>query len=126
MEHIIQQKIQTEMAALLNAVPQVHDDEPTLSPEPSANATVTLDAIAKLIDEKLNNARIKTQQSNEKPTPHGTIDGTPVTYCWSHGITANLFHDSKTCRRCKTGHKKEATLNNRMGGSDIHNKRRDT
>ena len=42
----------------------------------------------------------------------------PVTYCWTHGVTKNLRHNSATCVRQAEGHKKEATLNNRMGGSD--------
>ena len=135
MEQIIQRQVQTEMAALLNAMPQFDENPPPLAEEvptavppaapPAANATVTLDAIAKLIDKKLKTARI-TQTPSVKPPPQGTVDGIPVTYCWSHGITANLFHNSMTCRRCKEGHKKEATLNNRMGGSDVRNKKRET
>jgi hypothetical protein len=126
MEQIIQKQVQAEMTALLNAIPQLDDEPPPLQVEapPAANATVTLDAIAKLIDAKLKSARLN-QTTTEKPPPQGTIDGIPVTYCWSHGITANLYHNSTNCRRCKTGHKKEATLNNRMGGSDVRNKKRD-
>ena len=127
MEQIIQQQVQAEMAALLNAIPQLDEEPPPLTEDtqPAANATVTLDAIAKLIDSKLKKARIN-QSPPETPSSQGTIDGIPVTYCWSHGITANLYHTSATCRRCKTGHKKEATLNNRMGGSDVRNKKRET
>ena len=125
MEQIIQQQVQAEMAALLNSLPQVDEEPPPLAKEtPAANATVTLDAIAKLIDAKLKTARIN-QTPTVKPPPQGTIDGIPVTYCWSHGVTANLYHNSTTCRRCKAGHKKEATLNNRMGGSDVRNKKRE-
>ena len=43
-------------------------------------------------------------------------DGTPITYCWSHGITRNLKHNSKDCKRKKEGHKDAATLTNKMGG----------
>lgn len=132
MEQLIQQRVQAEMSALLNSISQEEDEAPPLTEETpapasaqAANATVTLDAIAKLIDAKLKTAKINPT-STTQPRPQGTIDGIPVTYCWSHGITANLFHNSKTCRRCKEGHKKEATLNNRMGGSDVRNKKRET
>ena len=36
-------------------------------------------------------------------------------YCWTHGWCG---HDSKECNNTAKGHKKEATLWNRMGGSD--------
>ena len=45
------------------------------------------------------------------------VDGTPVTYCWFHVITANLKHNSKTCTSRKDGQKEEATYDSRMGGS---------
>ena len=38
-------------------------------------------------------------------------------YCHSHGRTFNPNHTSKTCVQRKNGHKQNATLHNRMGGS---------
>ena len=35
-------------------------------------------------------------------------------YCWTHGACA---HDSPQCKSKKTGHKDEATFQNKMGGS---------
>ena len=43
-------------------------------------------------------------------------DGCPITYCHSHGITRNLRHNSTTCQRPGPNHKKEATLDNKLGG----------
>jgi hypothetical protein len=43
--------------------------------------------------------------------------GYPVSYCWSCGITGNLSHSSETCKSPLEGHKKEATLSNKMGGN---------
>ena len=57
---------------------------------------------------------------NRKPLPpaQGTdSEGNKTTYCWSHGITTNLHHNSKGCKRPKEGHKEEATLQNKLGGS---------
>jgi len=57
---------------------------------------------------------------NRKPVPpsQGTdSEGNKTTYCWSHGITTNLHHNSKGCKRPKEGHKEEATLQNKLGGS---------
>ena len=44
--------------------------------------------------------------------------GRDITYCWSHGWTRNLDHNSKSCSRTLDGHKQDATLNNKMGGFD--------
>jgi len=38
-------------------------------------------------------------------------------YCWTHGCDLHLKHTSKTCKNRAPGHKEEATLHNRMGGS---------
>ena len=44
--------------------------------------------------------------------------GKSITYCWSHGWTRNLDHNSKMCSRPLDGHKTESTMNNKMGGHD--------
>ena len=38
-------------------------------------------------------------------------------YCWSHGRTRNEEHTSPSCRNKKEGHKNDATLSNKQGGS---------
>jgi hypothetical protein len=38
-------------------------------------------------------------------------------YCWSHGYKLARKHTSMNCVYPKTGHKKEATKSNNMGGS---------
>ena len=40
----------------------------------------------------------------------------PVTYCWSHGTTSNLRHNSMTCMYKKDGHQDASTYSNKMGG----------
>ena len=37
-------------------------------------------------------------------------------YCHSHGRLRSKNHTSQNCKNCKPGHKKEATLSNKMGG----------
>ena len=39
-------------------------------------------------------------------------------YCWTHGRTRNKNHTSGTCINKKEGHKEDATLDNRKGGSN--------
>eukprot|EP00957_Ditylum_brightwellii_P020397 1538286-Ditylum_brightwellii.AAC.1 len=47
----------------------------------------------------------------------GTAQGTRKYYCWSHGTTMGPWHTGKNCCKTKEGHKKEATINNKMGDS---------
>ena len=63
-----------------------------------------------------NNGR-KTQQLKAQALEEGIA----VSYCWSHGVTQNLRHNSQTCNRKKQGHKDDATYQNRMGGTDMIN-----
>ena len=53
-------------------------------------------------------------------------NGLPINYCWSHGITSNIWLNRKSYKRQKEGHKSNATNQNEMGGSTerckVHNK----
>ena len=95
--------------------PTTKDPEPT----PSANALTATD-IRKLIQEALsqNNDNKTGKPGNKHPAQGKDSEGKPVTYCWTHGVTWNLNHNSGTCRRQAEGHKTKATLKNRMGGSN--------
>ena len=53
-----------------------------------------------------------TKVDTAKPKFDGTLAG--WAYCWSHGVCSS--HNGKTCTQPLEGHKKEATLANRMGG----------
>jgi hypothetical protein len=59
--------------------------------------------------------------SNATPAAPFSVkaDGCTMWYCWSHGLGKNRAHHSKTCQNKKTGHKDDATVDNRMGGSNI-------
>lgn len=87
------------------------NDENSAPPTDLANATLTLKDVKDLIKEMMNNqppsSVKKAHEKNQK-----------LSYCWSHGTTTNLNHTSQTCNYKKEGHKDEATINNRMGGSN--------
>lgn len=96
-------------------------------PKESANATtgVTKEDIQAMISSALNSGKTKQDKSrgkgDKKQGQHkaqALVDGIPVTYCHSHGVTRNLSHNSKTCTHRRDGHKEEATYDNRMGGAD--------
>ena len=87
-------------------------------PVPSANALTATD-IRKLIQEALaQNITNKGKPDIKEKAQGKDNEGKPVTYCWTHGVTWNLNHNSKTCRRQAEGHKTNATPKNRMGGSN--------
>ena len=96
-------------------------------PTATANA-VTADNVKQWIADAIsaNNVSSNTRggkrrretEGKTKPKAQVLIDGFPCTYCWTHGITSNLQHTSATCTRPKQGHKKEATYENKMGGSE--------
>jgi hypothetical protein len=46
-----------------------------------------------------------------------TVNGCPMYYCWSHGLSPNEQHTSATCQHPKEGHIRTATVFNRQGGS---------
>ena len=76
---------------------------------------------------KDNNNSSQPRRSNRiRRKAQALLDGLPVTYCWTHGVTTNLGHDSKTCTNRAAGHKEDDTYENRMGGSDNRVKARRT
>jgi hypothetical protein len=60
--------------------------------------------------------------------PDVNIDGIKMYYCWSHGLGFNSNHTSCTCKTKKDGHRDNATIRSRKGGSNMiwennHNKK---
>ena len=112
MNNILQQWIQPEV--IPNQPPTASAPSIESAPPTESANTFTLEEIRDEIMKLINNQQNKSQL----PPYQGKINGENVTYCWSHGITKNRRHNSKTCKRKKDGHQDDATLNNRMGGSN--------
>jgi hypothetical protein len=54
------------------------------------------------------------------PAPNYNVKVDQVTnmaYCWTHGLSKNMAHNSMTCQRPGQGHQTDATINNMQGGS---------
>jgi hypothetical protein len=62
-----------------------------------------------------NTSNISTNASTYRPV--ATTDK-HKRYYWTHGIRVSRNHSSEKCRDLGEGHKKEATIDNRMGGKD--------
>jgi hypothetical protein len=131
----VQQLIQQELAAFIQHEQAEKENNQPPPPPPAqeqANAVTAAD-IQKMIDSAINQSapppsnrplRPRNGRSRQVLKAQALDDGTPVTYCWTHGITSNLRHTSHTCTRKAENHKDEATYDNRMGGSDQRQKAR--
>eukprot|EP00957_Ditylum_brightwellii_P112099 8547253-Ditylum_brightwellii.AAC.1 len=75
-----------------------------------------MDAMRKSINE-LTVALQGLRQGADASAGLGLMQVTRKYYCWSHGTTTGPWHTGKNCRTKKEGHKKEATINYKMGGS---------
>lgn len=87
-----------------------------------------------------NKERIKNLTSGQQFNPHGvpahafaatppnnaitgpsilaTPSGTRLSYCWTHGVTNNPEHNSRSCTRKAIGHQETATIDNMLGGNN--------
>jgi hypothetical protein len=64
---------------------------------------------------------LAAQQAPQAPTPRRPAADTPLAelgYCWTHGYSGNLAHNSVTCVNRAAGHQQDATHANRMKGTD--------
>ena len=76
--------------------------------------------MAAMMDQRLpeNNSNARHKNPQKEGNQIGKNTEIPKSYCWSHGVTRNMDHNSGTCENQHTVHQSEATLDNRMGGSD--------
>ena len=62
--------------------------------------------------------------ANTATTPPVAKEEAKVCYCWTHGAGFNPDHTSATCKFPATGHQKEATISNMMGGNNTIRRKR--
>jgi hypothetical protein len=124
-------------SAQANATQETHPNpvEPTPTPAPTADPVISelrnlVNALSTTNTSSQNHSntynrrpynnrnRLPRRNTSRPNVPAQGLDenGIPVSYCWSHGITHNLRHTSKSCTRPKDGHQEEATYTNQMGG----------
>ena len=85
-----------------------------------ANAVLT--ATNKTLVESATKARAAANAGGTGATAVGTAKRKPLKngYCWTHGQKMYGNHSDATCTKPATGHRKEATYNNTMGGSELN------
>ena len=66
-----------------------------------------------------------TTVTSQPAATRATTVSSSSTYCWTHGVYPHGHrgaHDGTQCRNPKEGHRDDATLDNRLGGSNRNNK----
>ena len=110
---------QQEPANNENQNPNVQPAPPAQPAPPNANANAAITAnTPKDIFKTLMKEHKISNPTKVKPKAQGKDEqDKDITYCHSHGITSNLWHNSATCTRKKEGHNDAATLTNKLGGN---------
>ena len=70
------------------------------------------------LETKISSLEVKIDKLITLSPRKNTYDRNSNHYCWTHGRTFNSNHTSKNCTQRKEGHKKNATLHQKMGGND--------
>jgi len=117
------EKFQEQTDAILDHVANSTMDTSTISTLTTQNQTLTeqlANATTDLLSMKEMVQCLCKEVSELKGTKKGNANRNKnnKSYCWTHGRTRNNGHTSAKCRNQADGHKVEATLDNRMGGSD--------
>ncbi len=60
----------------------------------------------------------ESNKENTKAVPNLQLGGKNWSYCWTHGLTNNTSHTSKTCTKRAEGHNEAATIDNMLGGNN--------
>ena len=122
--NIQQLEIQQETANAIHALADAtSSDRTAVANLTTANHTLTshlkaITATVKALEDKIDSLEAKIDTLLTKNTNRPTYDRNCTAYCYTHGRTFNPRHTSKTCNTRKADHKENATLRNRMGGSN--------
>lgn len=77
-----------------------------------------------LTNDSANSANSRPPTPNSRATPNSNASPVGVHYCWSHGISTNAGHTSKTCNNKQEGHVDDSTIFDMKGGCNVVHRRR--
>jgi hypothetical protein len=112
------QMAESTIGVLANLATATEADRGVVAALTQANAR-----LAKQLEENSNELReLKALINQERSAKRGQRSFNPsnTNYCWTHGFKLGSTHTSLTCKTQKPGHKKEATPENNMGGSQAN------
>jgi hypothetical protein len=116
--HNEDQMAEAAIGALSNLAKATAADRGVVAALTQANAH-----LARQLEETSNELRelnvLLNQERSAKRGQH-SFNSSPTNYCWTHGFKLGRTHTSLTCKTQKPGHKKEATRENNMGGSQAN------
>jgi hypothetical protein len=116
--HTEDKMAQETIGALANLATSTAADQGVVAALTQANAR-----LAKKMEENSNELwELKALLNQERGAKRGQRNFNPSTtnYCWTHCFKCDSTHTSITCKIQKPGHKKEATRENNMGGSQAN------
>jgi hypothetical protein len=116
--HTEDQMAEATIGALANLATATAADRGVVAALTQVNAR-----LAKQLEENSNELReLKALLNQERSAKRGQCIFNPsnTNYCWTHVFKLGSTHTSLTCKTQKPGHKKEATRENNMGGSQAN------
>jgi hypothetical protein len=112
------QMVEATIGASVNLDTATAADQGVVATLTQANAR-----LVKQLEDNSNELReLKALIKKEITEKRGQRSFNPSTsnYCWTHGYKIGNIHTSLTCKLPKSGHKKEATRADNMGGSQAN------
>ena len=106
--------------ALNNLTLAAANDTTVLQQLTAANLALTATNVALATANKLlldSLVKLQATKPSMPGTPCPSTKPCPGNYCWTHGFLVNQTHTSATCSCKATGHQDDATVSDRMGGS---------
>jgi hypothetical protein len=116
--HTEYQMAEGTIGALANLATATAADRGVVAALTQANAR-----LANQLEDNSNELReLKSLLNQERSAKRGqhSFNTSTTNYCWTHGFKLGSAHMSLTCKTQKPSHKKEATRENNMGGSQAN------
>ena len=98
----------------------IHELASAFSSAADAQTAQLTDLMAAMIDQILpaNKNKAWRNSARQGGKRRGKKNEKKKSYCWTHGFTTNMEHDSGTFENQHTDHQETVTFDNRMGGSE--------
>jgi hypothetical protein len=111
--------VEATIGALANLATATASDRGIVSTLTEANASLIkqLADSAKALKEVKEILKKERAERGHVGRPRAVYTPHPTNYCWSHGYKLSAAHTSASCSYPKPGHKRDATKDNNMGGS---------
>ena len=115
----LNQQLQELLTATTKTCPPAAKIPDLVPASDTSSSPSTISDLTALIAKEVAAATAKNKSNNTRRRRPKTTKQFPNTnYCWTHGCDTSQNHTSGTCKNKAAGHQINATINNRMGGSE--------